>query len=61
MSYFEEAKRDMEKLLKLVRESVAYCTSINLRPELASEQSHQKELAREVEIVELQRRLGVKG
>ena len=40
MSYFEEAKRDMERLLRLVRESVAYCTSINFQPNLATAETH---------------------
>lgn len=59
MSYYDDAKRDTEQLLKLVRESATYCTTISIRPELATDHSHQTEIEREKKIVELKTRLGV--
>lgn len=53
MSVFDNMKRDMSELVRLVRESASYCTAVAARPELATAESHSKEIVREQRIAEL--------
>ncbi|CAG9236226.1 conserved hypothetical protein [Burkholderia gladioli] len=59
MNVFEQMRSDLNELVKLVRESERYCASVAAKPELASEESHAKELGRERRIIELSVRYGV--
>lgn len=59
MSLFDEMKRDMQELLGLVKASENYCATIAVKPDLASDESHSTEVAREHRIVELKGRLGL--
>jgi hypothetical protein len=59
MHVLETMRLEISELVRLVRESERYCTSIAQRPNLASDSSHKKELAREHRINELSARYGV--
>jgi len=59
MSHFEAMKSDLEELLRLVRESERYCQCVALCPDLASDETHQKEVKREHRINELLHKFGV--
>lgn len=55
----DDMSRDVTELVRLVRESERYCTSVAARPELATAESGQTEVQREHRIAELSRHLGV--
>jgi len=59
MSLLEELREEINELVRLVRLSERYLTSIAANPKLASDATHAEEIAREVRIGELRRRLGV--
>lgn len=59
MTIFDEARREMNELVRLVRQSERYLTSIAHKPELASAESHAAEIKREHQIADLSARLGV--
>lgn len=59
MSLIDEMRNNTTELIRLVRESAIYCATVAARPDLATAESHQKEVAREVRISELSRRLGI--
>ncbi|MEJ8852738.1 hypothetical protein [Variovorax rhizosphaerae] len=59
MNVFETMRSDLNELVRLVRASERYCTTIAARPGLASSETHQVELAREHRINELWSRYGV--
>ena len=61
MNAFEEAQQDLTLLLKLARASATYCAQVALKPSLATAESHEAEIAREVKIVELERKYGLAG
>ncbi|CAN7744481.1 hypothetical protein LJR118_006704 [Acidovorax sp. LjRoot118] len=59
MMIFESMRRELSELVRLVRESANYCTSVSSRPELASPESHALEIQREHRIAELRARFGL--
>jgi hypothetical protein len=59
MSIYDDMRSDVTELVRLVRESERYCTSVGLQPSLATEDSHLVEQRREHRISELSRHLGV--
>lgn len=59
MSVFDTMRTELNELVKLVRESERYCTSVASRPDLASAESHAKEVQREHRIAELSGRFGI--
>lgn len=59
MSVLDTMRLELNELVRLVRESERYCVSVAHQPELASDSSHKKELARELRIIELSTRYGV--
>lgn len=59
MTIFDSMRRELSELVRLVRESANYCTSVASRPELASPDSHELELRREQRIAELRSKYGL--
>lgn len=59
MNIFFSMGRELSELVRPVRESANYCTSVANRPELASPDSHELELRREQRIAELRSRYGL--
>ena len=59
MSIYDDMRRDVTELVRLVRESERYCTSVAAKPDLATAASSEAEVQREHRIAELSRHLGV--
>ncbi len=59
MNAFEQLRSDMNELVRLVRVSERYLTSIAANPQLATDETHAKEIQRELRMAELSSRLGV--
>lgn len=58
---FEKMQAELSELVKLVRQSERYCTSVAERPMLATAESHALEVHREHRIAELSRLYGITG
>lgn len=56
---FENIRKELSELIRLVRQSERYCTTIAARPELATAETHAKEVQREQRIAELSARYGI--
>lgn len=59
MSVFDNMRTELSELVRLVRESANYCTAVAAKPDLASVESHDKEITREQRIAELSRLYGI--
>jgi hypothetical protein len=59
MNVLHNMQLELNELVRLVRLSERYCTSVAAKPELASTQSHASELERELRIAEISRRYGI--
>lgn len=56
---FVKMQTELSELVKLVRQSERYCTTVAERPHLATAESHGQELLREQRIAELSRVYGI--
>ncbi len=59
MNLFDEIRGDINELVNLVCESQNYRTSVVMKPKLATDESHKKEIQRQLRISELSRNLGL--
>jgi hypothetical protein len=60
MNILEQMKHELSELVRLVRESATYCAQVAAKPALITDESHAREIARELRIVELQVRYGIR-
>ena len=56
---FENMRKELSELVGLVRLSERYCTSVSVRPDLATDESHATEVKREQRIAELSAKFGI--
>jgi len=59
MNTFDRMRAELSELMRLVRESASYCTAVAAKPELATTESHAKEIQREHRIADLTRTYGI--